>query len=287
MGGLGNQMFQYAAGRQIAVLRNTSLKLDISGFTGYYLREYLLHNFRINAEIASEGEIEALNRECRKWEDRSAISKLFSAPKFLRYKEPRKDLYKFKNKVFSLPQEAYIEGHWVHQGYFLDIRELLIREFELLHDLDARNTAFLEMIRSSRHSVSLHVRRGDYVSDPKTNEYHGVCSLEYYQRAIARINGEYPNAVFFIFSDDLNWVRDNLLIDREHHFVDANSSLLPHLDMALLMSCDHHIIANSTFSWWGAWLAGNPEKTVVAPRIWTQARNVNAAQIVPREWEIM
>jgi len=285
MGGLGNQMFQYAAGRQIAVLRNTSLKLDISGFAGYDLREYLLHNFKINAEIASEREIEELKRECQKWEDRWAISKLFSKAKFVRYKEPRKDLYRFKNRVFALPQEAYIEGHWVHPGYFSSIRDLLIREFKLLNDFDTRNHAFLEMIRSSRHSVSLHVRRGDYVDNPKTNQYHGVCSLEYYRRAIGRIREKYPEADFFIFSDDLDWVRDNLKFDRGHHFVDANSSQCPHFDMALLMICDHHIIANSTFSWWGAWLADSPDKLVIAPKTWIHARNVDSAQIVPREWE--
>jgi hypothetical protein len=287
MGGLGNQMFQYAAGRQISVMRNTSLKLDVSGFAEYDLREYLLHNFKINAEIASEKEIEAFQRECQKWANRRAISKLFSKAKFLRYKEPRKDLYKFKNKLFALPQEAYIEGHWVHPNYFLNIRNLLVRELRLLNDFDARNHAFFEMIRSSRHSVSLHVRRGDYVNNPKTNQYHGVCSLEYYQRAIGRISEKYPDATFFIFSDDLDWVRDNLPLGCEHRFVDANSSQCPHFDMALLMTCDHHIIANSTFSWWGAWLADSPDKVVIAPRKWIHGRNVGSAQIVPREWETM
>lgn len=285
MGGLGNQMFQYAIGRQLSVLRNTSLKLDVSGFAGYDLREYLLHNFKIDAELASDSELEEFKRECRKWDERGAIAKLFTQAKFRRYKEPRSDLYKFKSKVFKLPSDAYLEGHWVHQEYFRGIRELITREFELAHDFDAQNSGFLELIQSSGHSVSLHVRRGDYVTDPRTNKYHGVCSLDYYGSAIARINEKHADAAFFIFSDDLDWVRDNLEIDREHHFVDANTNLLPHFDLALMRACKHHIIANSTFSWWGAWLADSPGKTVIAPKTWTQGRNVPSAQVVPREWE--
>jgi hypothetical protein len=132
-------------------------------------------------------------------------------------------------------------------------------------------------------SVSLHIRRGDFVSNRKTNEIHGVLPLEYYYEAIRLITNQVRNPEFFIFSDDIPWVRENLLVPKKVNFVEHPTSNRDYEDLILMSNCKHHIIANSSFSWWGAWLSQNPVKRVIAPREWYRIV-IDTRDLLPEEW---
>ena len=130
----------------------------------------------------------------------------------------------------------------------------------------------------------MHIRRGDYVSNPTTNKLHGTCSLEYYHNAVDIIAAKVSNPHFFIFSDDHEWARNNFKIDYPLTFVAHNNAGKNYEDMRLMSLCKHHIIANSSFSWWGAWLGSNPKKIVCAPRGWFKDKSLNTNDIIPSDW---
>ncbi|MDD2505652.1 MAG: alpha-1,2-fucosyltransferase, partial [Bacilli bacterium] len=132
-------------------------------------------------------------------------------------------------------------------------------------------------------SDSLHVRRGDYVLNSTTNKVHGTCGINYYNKAIDIVTKENPEAVFFVFSDDCDWARNNLKINHEKYFIDFNGKENCHEDIRLMSLCKHNIIANSSFSWWGAWLNNNKNKIVVAPKKWFNVK-INTKDLVPENW---
>ena len=149
--------------------------------------------------------------------------------------------------------------------------------------LGSRNKELLSLIRTV-NSVSLHIRRGDYVSNPDTNSALGTCSLEYYRHCIEHIASNVENPHFFLFSDDINWVRDNLKIKYPTTVVDGNSADTNYADLHLMSNCKHNIIANSSFSWWGAWLNNNPDKIIIAPKIWFANSPLTPKEIIPENW---
>lgn len=136
----------------------------------------------------------------------------------------------------------------------------------------------------SVNAVSLHVRRGDYVSNLTINQFHGTCSLEYYNQAIAQIAKKVETPHFFVFSDDPEWVKSNLKIDYSITIVDHNNADKNYEDIRLMSLCKHHIIANSSFSWWGAWLCRNPNKIVIAPLKWFNDKSINTTDLIPDGW---
>ncbi|HET6995265.1 MAG TPA: alpha-1,2-fucosyltransferase, partial [Chitinophagaceae bacterium] len=140
---------------------------------------------------------------------------------------------------------------------------------------------YLDEIRSV-NAVSIHVRRGDYVNDKETNAVHGVCSIDYYREAINRLSGEISEPRFYIFSDDMDWARANLPISPHLAVYVDNNQMASHEDLRLMSSCKHHIIANSSFSWWGAWLSDYAGKKVIAPRNWF--RTLENKDIIPNGW---
>lgn len=284
IGGLGNQMFQYAVGRQLAVLRKTLLKLDLSGFDNYTLREYLLDRFNIQAEPADEQDLSKMNSLCEEAAVKAGKLNPFSKPAARYFKESRRSYFRFQKKVLQLPADSYLDGYWVHPRYFSGIRNELLREFSSKAPMNSRSQAVLQKMRGSE-SCSVHIRRGDYVTDPRTMRYHGVLSPDYYRAAVRRITERSPNACFYLFSDDLDWVRENLNLEQQHVLVDTNVGESPHFDMMMMAECKHHIIANSTFSWWAAWLSTHPESMVIAPAQWTV--KVSASRIALPSWQLL
>jgi hypothetical protein len=148
--------------------------------------------------------------------------------------------------------------------------------------LSGKNADIAEQI-GRVNAVSLHVRRGDYVKNPKTTATHGLCSLDYYHTAIRYIYETVEQPYFFIFSDDMAWVKEHLKIDAPCQYVDHNQGKESFNDMHLMSLCKHHIIANSSFSWWGAWLNSSPEKIVIAPNKWFANQN-NIKDLLPNDW---
>lgn len=309
-GGLGNQMFQYAMGRTLSITRDGEpLKLDISGYDtqvqGDTLRSYRLQFFNIKAEIATPKEI------CNAKYPYGIFSKFLRAfnQKVLRkhYIDFHPELLKkYQNNDVSKISEhesstkpIYLDGFFQSEKYYLDpaIQETLRNDFKLKAEyISTAMKAIMETIRATPTSVSLHVRRGDYVTNKAANKAQGLCSIEYYEKAITYIKSETQNPHVFVFSDDIEWVKENLAL--ESHFQNtfqdtstqeslvtyvSSAGLQDYEEMTLMSECKHHIIANSSFSWWGAWLNANPNKIVVAPKQWTP-KNSNHPNILPFDW---
>lgn len=290
IGGLGNQLFQYAAGRALADRIGAHLKLDVSGFESQALRKYELGEMNIRASIASAEELRAfqkndqtgtglrvlLERAKRKFGLRSAAI----------YREPS---FTYGSGLSSISAPVYLDGYWQSEQYFINIAIALRDELTLAEEPDIENKAILAAIYESNSltasaAVSLHVRRGDYVSNAATAQYHGVCSLDYYRDAIAHVAARVANPHFFVFSDDPEWADANLHTGFQTTVVKANRADRGVFDLNLMKSCRHHIIANSSFSWWGAWLNADPGKIVIAPKVWFKGAKHQTDDLIPASW---
>lgn len=275
--GLGNQMFQYAAGLAMAKRNGTELKLDVSAYAhpnkNDTPRKFLLDRFNISAEIASEAEIRAFraNNFSGASVPERAIRKLF---KKAQEKKPAKDRSYIAENGFGFRPEllenknkdVYLYGGWQNENYFKDAENLIREEFTLKNGLGESASEIAEKIKNTA-SVSVHIRRGDYESNPKTKTRLGPLPPEYYGRAMEIASKKVPSPVFFVFSDDTVWAKKNLPADFKAVFA-SGEGLSDCEELVLMSKCGHNIIANSSFSWWGAWLNLNPEKIVIAPKRW-------------------
>lgn len=281
IGGLGNQLFQYALGSRLAQERNVPLKLDISEFESYTLRNYRLGFFNISAEIARTDEIERfrgkrLDRRVKRWVERKFIP--------LQYRSLVTEKYaQFDPEVLRVRSDVYIAGYWNSEKYFKSIESTIREELTVTAAPDALNAELARRIQSA-NSISLHIRRGDYASNPETRAMHGLLPIEYYQKALKKLRETIIEPHVFIFSDDPQWARDNLKLDIPVTLVDHNGAEKDYEDLRLMSFCKHHIIANSTFSWWGAWLCTYPQKQIFAPQKWFNKTDVNTSDIVPEDW---
>jgi len=267
-GGLGNQMFQYAIAKAMAKKNSDIFKLDISFYPKQTLRKYELNQFNIEENIASE-------KECVKLRGKEDF--LFKVKRKLGVENIRpseyyleKEITIFDQNLWNKKGNIYLDGFWQNEDYFKDIRDEILKDFTLKDDISNEAKKYLEDIKNSQ-SVSLHVRRGDYVQNAHTNSVHGTCDLEYYQKAIKYIEQNVENPIFYIFSDDIEWCKENFEFLENKVFIDDTKSAFD--DLELMKNCKHNIIANSTFSWWGAWLNQSDEKIVVTPKIWFSSKN--------------
>ena len=280
IGGLGNQLFQYSLGRRLSEIHKTRLKIDISGFESYKLHKYSLWPFNIQENFASATEIRAMAPRGRLGR---ALAKKWPKkwPKYILEKH-----FYFDPAILNLPDGVYLEGYWQSEKYFSDIAEIIRREFTVKNPSAGKDKE-LEGRIASCQSVSLHIRRGDYVSNPKTKQIYGFCDLDYYQRCIEQIAQMVENPYFFVFSDDSEWASKNLKLSYPVIAVNHNTADKNYEDLRLMSRCKHHIIANSTFSWWGAWLDPGKDKTVLAPRQWfapTAQVSMKLADLFPPGW---
>lgn len=275
-GGLGNQMFQYALGRCLELKHNIEVKYDITIFETYF-RKYELDIFNLNPIYASIDEIFKLKNYNPK---QSKILRLL--PRLIRrnfetYKQesPKTipaNILKFKDNI-------YFDGYWQSEKYFKEIENVIRKEFTFKKSMDEKNKQLADEM-SIINSVSIHVRRGDYITEKPILD---ICSLEYYQNAISYIIERVDNAHFFVFSDDPVWAANNLKFPSDFTLVTSNLESNNYEDMRLMSLCKHNIIANSSFSWWGAWLNNNPNKIVVAPRNWSFSEMYSKNR-TPEKW---
>jgi hypothetical protein len=283
IGGLGNQMFQYAAGRSRSLELGAPLLLHLSDFADYGLHQgfQLDQVFDGDFQFAQESDV----RRFLGWRGyrlarkvlRRKVAAFLRGGKFV--VEPG---FEYWPGSSSVAKECYLVGYWQSEKYFRNVESAIRRDFSFKVPLTGLNAEWATRIASST-AVSLHVRRGDYVADPKALAVHGLCSLEYYHSAVERFIGELPSSEFFIFSDDIAWVREHLSITRPCHYIDNNKGADSYNDMHLMSLCRHHIIANSSFSWWGAWLNPRTDKKVIAPRRWfANGRPVH--DLIPAGW---
>jgi len=283
IGGLGNQMFQYAAGRALSLKCECDLLLDISAFTNYGLHQgfELQRVFNCTTGIATETDV----RKVLGWQSPSFVRRIVlrsSMEKFRSEEFVVEPHFQYWSGINDLTEDCYLYGYWQTEKYFAAEAEQIRKDFTFKLPMESNNAELAQHI-SQVNSVSLHVRRGDYVSNSKNIATHGLCSLEYYLVAIQHIAKHIECPHFFIFSDDIAWVKDNLKIDFPHQYVDHNYGAESYNDMRLMSMCKHHIIANSSFSWWGAWLNPKVDKVVIAPKCWF-ANKTNIQDLIPQSW---
>lgn len=286
-GGLGNQMFQYAAGRRLALAHKVPLKVDLEWFEdipeGDTPRVYGLKVFKCEPRVANYREVRAIRgADLGCWPN---FAKRFLKRTGLLIKDSwvKERQYHFDPEVLKLGANVYLDGYWPSERYFADVEEEIRRDFTVRPAPDPPNRECARSIVSAE-SVALHVRRGDYVSKPVTGSYHGVIPTDYYREAVARMKGLVKNPQFFAFSDDPEWVRRNLDVDAPVTFLEHNPPGKGYEDLRLMSLCKHHIIANSTFSWWGAWLARNPGKVVFSPDQWFGDAGIDTRDLLPDTW---
>ncbi len=283
IGGIGNQMFQYAAGRAMSLVRQVPLSLDISDFADYRLHQgfELQRVFDCPIRIASEAEIRAILG----WQSSLLARRMLARPAlavFRRRENVLEPHFNYWPGINDVSSNSYLTGYWQSEKYFREAAPTIRADFTFKTPLSPRNAELAENIRRTK-AVSLHIRRGDYVRNPKTAATHGTCSPDYYRAAIQYVTAHIVQPHFFVFSDDPAWVRENFRIDFPCSYVDHNRGAESYNDMRLMSLCRHHIIANSSFSWWGAWLNPDPDKLVIAPRKWF-ANDNDVSDLFPEGW---
>lgn len=275
-GGLGNQMFQYACGRALALRNGADFQIDDRDFSAGPGQLFGLHHFNIVRQSGTGGRLPPRKTQRVRY---LTWRYLGLAPKFTREKGAA-----FDPNIVSLKGDVWLHGYWQSERYFEDFCDRIRDELTIVTSPDERNRQVLREIQN-RQAVSVHVRRGDYVSNPKAHAYHGLCSPEYYRQAARHVAGNLASdPVFYIFSDEPDWARGHLDLPFETRVLGHNDSEHNYEDMRLMAACRHHIIANSSFSWWGAWLNPSPEKIVVAPARWVADASNENPHITPKSW---
>jgi len=282
-GGLGNQMFQYAAGRALADRLGTELLLDTRAFVHalslqpYTLRAYALAPFTLRARVATAADL----KNWPVWVTELGMRLRLVRPLFRRwYFEPA---ITYDPSMLTLHEPICLVGYWQSERYFIGIADKLRADFALAQPMGGDNAKLLDLARAAG-SVGLHVRRGDFANLKDAAQAHGLCSVDYYRRAIGILRDRCPGCRFLVFSDDPQWARAELPLDRRAVFVAGNEQR-PEQDMALMSACRHHIIANSSFSWWAGWLGDSPEQIVIAPSPWYMNPKLDARDLTVSRWQ--
>lgn len=279
-GGLGNQLFQYAFAYHLAKLSNTRIIInhDIENYKSRWGRDFALQHFSIPSLRTVRHKASLPVRALRKLRAAAGIPK----------KQPQhvveQGLEFHPELLAPYRGNVFVDGHWQDERYFAAVAADIRAIFRVSIPPSAANARLLETIQSV-NAVSLHVRRGDYLK-PAAHAVHGVCDAAYYKAAVELVASKTISPHFFVFSDDIAWARENLALHPAMHFVDINDEAAAYEDLRLMYSCKHHITANSSFSWWGAWLNPRADKIVVAPKQWKADPVANHAQrdIVPASW---
>ena len=276
-GGLAGQMLQYATGKALAIKNNTDLYLDTEWFKlpiaefGGTPRHFCLHKFRTHYKSYRYDLLSKLWRKAFVGDIANINEKKFN---------------EFDPEILSLSNNHVLDGYWFSYKYFDSIRDLLIEEFQP-RELNSRSQEVLNEIKSDKTAVSIHVRRGDYVTNENANKFHGVMSLDYYKKAIDLVLSKFPCARFYLFSDDASWVRENFKFINDYTIIDFNNDERNHIDIYLMSMCRFNIIANSGFSWWGAYLNQHNDKMVVAPQAWFANEEITLNDLRPESWVLV
>ena len=281
-GGLGNQLFQYALARRLAYARSEPFKLDISGFATYKLHKYSLGHFNIMEDFARPEEVAAIAYGANVFA--KAARKLGNKLKpYYRRSIIAERQYNFDPEVLKAGGDAYLVGYWQTEKYFKDIESVIRQDLAFKTAPDDANAQMARQIAAC-NAVSLHVRRGDYVSDPRINTAHGATPLEYYRKAVDLLAAKAPDIHIFIFTDDPEWARHNISFNQQATLIANNNAGRNYEDLRLMSLCKHNIVANSSFGWWGAWLNQNPSKIVIAPAEWVQSPALKNRDLIPEHW---
>jgi hypothetical protein len=280
-GGLGNQMFQYALGRKLQLRHGATLRFDLDWFRRYNSRSLDLYGYRLELCPAPRREVLRLRAYKGTLPDR-VLRRLIGLELPGPSSYVRERQFTFDPSILTRRDDLYLSGYWQSPLYFNDIANTLRREFVPRECPDELVTFSKRVAAIS--SVSVHVRRGDYVSDQRASQRHGICDLDYYREASQLIADRVANPEFFVFSDDPRWARTQLRLGFTATYASSERPRPSTVEMAAMRACRHHIIANSTFSWWAAWLCSYPGKVIVAPRRWFGDDGDSTKDLIPSEW---
>lgn len=271
-GGIGNQLFQYSIGRSLSTLTGMQLVFETSYFDTSGAWTFGLDAFNVQP-------YRTVSANPQRWKYLFGTAGLpIGGVLYVKERAGR-----FDSSIRTIKKSVFLDGYWQSEDYFADIKAELAKELTLRNGLAPETAVFLNDIYGSE-SVSLHVRRGDYVSNPAANSVHGVLNAEYYQTALKHFENKFGSTLkVFVFSDDIEWCRRYLNLPPQTVFV-KHIAIDALNEQQLMASCRHQIIANSTFSWWAAWLNANPGKTVIAPKKWFAAAGTKSEKIVPPSW---
>jgi hypothetical protein len=284
-GGLGNQMFQYAFGKAISIKLSSPLYFDNSFFkleesSHFSNRHYNLDVFPFHINLLSKNKISNFINP-------NPIQRLLN-----KLNLNRKDVFKeitleFSERVFNLSNNLYLDGYWQSEQYFNRITTQVRKDFEFIKPFSSLSESISCTLAKENNAVSVHIRRGDYISSATNSKVHGTCPIDYYHQAMRLLNAKLNKPQFYFFSDEPEWVEQNLVNSLNNfQIIKHNQGTDSWQDMALMSKCKHHIIANSSFSWWGAWLNPSPDKIVIAPKIWFADPGLNdqSATIIAENW---
>lgn len=277
-GGLGNQMFQYAAGRSLALQNGLPLVLDKRFYNCEREHSYALENFRLADVPVDAACLPPLK-------NKHPLAHCLWQLDRRKPQLQRENGIGFDKTIASVSKPTWIEGYFQSERYFTQYAETVRADLTPVAPLDAQNAHWLAKIKADPYSVSLHVRRGDYVRNLKFAARHGSCTQDYYARAMSHVAQKMgAEPVIYAFSDDPTWVQENMKLPANTQIVGHNDASRNVEDLRLMSACRHHILANSSFSWWGAWLNPRKEKIVAAPAVWFADQTYDNPDIWAHGW---
>lgn len=279
MGGFGNQLFQYAAGRALALDRKEQLYLDLSFLNavskGYTKRNFELDQIKHKAQIASE-------KELKDFDVSGLISRALNRVGLKEYKVFYERGQNYQPEFEKLPENVLLNGYWQSEKYFSGIRKELEEEISPNYNFTELGRSMLEKI-SATHSIAIHVRRGDMLNLKSANDFHGICDISYYKKAIEKLKEKNSDLSYFVFSDDIKWCKEQFSFLDKVNFAEEEQGKPSSQDLFIMSRCQHNIIANSSYSWWSAWLNKN-KGVVIAPQNWFKDKNAQTRDLFPETW---
>lgn len=288
-GGLGNQMFQYAYGIYLAQRAQTKLLLDVSSYDSGPQHGYLLDQFQIQAPPADES---ALAKRPARYQRREggrsspwglasgSFGRLLNPYRLRRHKE---STFGFDQRHLRVGNHRYLVGYWQSERFFPGCRSELLQHFRLRNSMTAASREVADRIRGTNSAV-IHVRRGDYLTDPNAAQIYHSLDLSYYVNCLQEWSASRSGVEVFVFSNDMRWCRANIDLPWKTHWVDHNDATTAHEDMALMSLAACCVIANSTFSWWAAWLNQRADRTIYFPPQWFQPNTLDESGLRCADW---
>ncbi len=277
-GGLGNQLFQYAFGRYLAAKHQVPLSLDIRDYRNLPQHGLQINHFNIQANFISDNQAHVPDLSRRtKWQ-RWLWNMTPGLPHWVREKP-----FGFHPNFLQTGPSAYIDGYWQSENFFSDIAETLRKELTLKTACSQRTYEVADMMRSHR-SVALHIRRGDYVTNPQLSQIYLNLPLQYYQRCVADWAADHNNINVFVFSNDIAWCRKHIRWSYKTHWIDHTTTDTAYEDLYLMQQAECCVTANSTLSWWGGWLGRRTGQVVYTPQKWFQPHTLDDQYIPCDGW---
>lgn len=285
-GGLGNQLFQYAIGKALSVDSNDQLLFDTSSYLWDKLRNYELNIFNFNVPIATVEDVQKIHNSSPLFTDRILYKVLGRSIPYYRFPIIKEQSFTFDSdfKKFR-KRNVYLQGYWQSEKYFKHVRSIILKDLKINENVASYEMKmYKNMIIETQSSVSIHIRRGDYVSNPATTAYHGLCDLEYYNLAMQKMESHIETPTYFIFSDDKEYVKS--VFGHIKNTIIIENVMHDYEELILMSMCNHNIIANSSFSWWGSWLNANEAPIIIAPRRWfnNPEMQLQTKDIIPDCW---